>query len=103
MQKGYLFFPAILNAILCFISIPTGLVFYFTPDNHFTRGTLGYSLIERIRQQVAKTPYTCSIGYAFRFEGSTIEKMYTLADKVLYEEKKQFYIQSGNDNEQDLI
>lgn len=55
------------------------------------------SLIERIRQEIAKTPYTCSIGYALRFEDSTIEKMYNLADEVLYEEKKQFYIHSGKD------
>ena len=56
-----------------------------------------HSLIERIRQEVAQTSYTCSIGYAFRFEGSTVEKLYNLADEVLYEEKKQFYMQSGKD------
>ncbi len=260
MQKGYLYIPAILNAVLCFISVPTGLVFTITKENHFMRGTLGYltyfidalymaylifkifmsnrsqkedlkllifmsaisvsclvlplyvqnsdhwfnitiaiemtlyyvfllqqytkrdpltkllnrqsyysdtekyagtvtavvtmdmnglkeindneghaagdaalkaladcfrkaarhgqrvyriggdeyvilcignlekevqSLIERIHSEVAKTPYTCSVGYALRFEGSTIEKLYTLADKVLYEEKQQFYLQSG--------
>lgn len=53
------------------------------------------SIVERIRMEVAKTPYTCSIGYAFRSEGSTIEKLYNLADEVLYEEKKQFYLQRG--------
>lgn len=53
------------------------------------------SLIERIRQEVAKTEYTCSIGFAFRFEGSTIDKLYNLADEVLYEETKQFYIRTG--------
>jgi diguanylate cyclase (GGDEF)-like protein len=41
-QKGHLFFPAVMNAVLCFISIPTGIVFYFSADNHFGRGTLGY-------------------------------------------------------------
>ena len=42
MQKGYLYIPAILNAVLCFISVPTGLVFTITKENHFMRGTLGY-------------------------------------------------------------
>ena len=42
MQKGYLFIPAILNAVLCFISVPTKLVFFISPDNHFGRGRLGY-------------------------------------------------------------
>ena len=41
-QKGYLFFPAIMNAVLCFVSIPTGIVFFFSEDNHFDRGILGY-------------------------------------------------------------
>ncbi|SDB33351.1 diguanylate cyclase (GGDEF) domain-containing protein [Ruminococcaceae bacterium FB2012] len=53
------------------------------------------SLIERIRKEVAKTDYTCSIGYAFRFEGSTIEILYKKADEVLYEEKKEFYLRTG--------
>ena len=41
-QKIYLYLPAVLNAVLCLISIPTGLVFYIAQDNHFHRGTLGY-------------------------------------------------------------
>lgn len=41
-QKLYLYFPALLNASLCFISIPTGIVFYITEENHFQRGMLGY-------------------------------------------------------------
>lgn len=55
------------------------------------------ALIERIRQEVAKTPYTCSIGYAMKTEGNTIDELYHQADKMLYEEKKQFYISSGKD------
>jgi len=34
--------PAVLNCLLCFVSIKTGIVFYFTTDNHFKRGMLGY-------------------------------------------------------------
>ncbi len=41
-QKFYLFIPAIINALLCFISIKTGLVFFIDKSNHFHRGSLGY-------------------------------------------------------------
>lgn len=41
-QKFYLFIPAVLNAVLCFVSIPTKIVFYISEDNHFVRGKLGY-------------------------------------------------------------
>ena len=43
MQRLWLYFPCLLNAVLCFISIPTGIVFSFAKDtNSFLRGTLGY-------------------------------------------------------------
>ena len=42
MQKGYLYIPAIINSVLCFISIPTGIVFRFSEDNCFNRGVLGF-------------------------------------------------------------
>lgn len=268
-QKGYLFFPAIMNAVLCFVSIPTGIVFYFSEDNHFCRGTLGYlpyfinalylfyfifnlfrhskaqkedlrlilyisltsviclllplfasdstshwfnmtiavnvmlyyvfllqkytkrdsltnlmnrqsyytdaerysnnitavvamdmnglkeindreghkagdtalqvladcfwkaarygqrvyriggdeyvilcidtsenevlSLIERIRQELAKTSYTCSIGYAMKTDDSTIDKLYQLADAMLYNDKKQFYERTGKERQKRRI
>ena len=35
-QKLYLFFPAVMNAVLCFISVPTGIVFTISEDNHFS-------------------------------------------------------------------
>lgn len=41
-ERKLLYIPAVINAALCFISVPTGIVFYFTDDNHFQRGTLGY-------------------------------------------------------------
>ena len=55
------------------------------------------SLIERIRQEVAKTPYTCSIGYAMKTDGSTIDTLYQSADAMLYEDKKRFYESTGKD------
>ena len=43
MQRFWLYFPCVLNAVLCFISIPTGIVFSFDKAaNHFLRGPLGY-------------------------------------------------------------
>ena len=53
------------------------------------------SLIERIRAEVSETPYTCSIGYAMKSEGSTIDSLYHQADEMLYEEKKEFYARTG--------
>ena len=55
------------------------------------------ALIERIRQEVAKTPYTCSIGYAMKSEGNTMDNLYHRADIMLYEEKKLFYERNGKD------
>ena len=53
------------------------------------------SLIERIRQEVGNTPYSCSIGYAMKAEDSTIDTMYQAADAKLYEEKKKYYERTG--------
>ena len=53
------------------------------------------SLIERIREEIAKTAYTCSVGYAMKSNDITIDKLYQRADTNLYEEKKQFYERSG--------
>lgn len=41
-HRRYLYIPWAVNTLLCFISIPTGIVFGFTEDNHFYRGALGY-------------------------------------------------------------
>ena len=54
-----------------------------------------HELIGRIKKQVAATPYTCSVGYAMKTEGSTIDTLYQLADANLYEEKKLFYERAG--------
>lgn len=52
-------------------------------------------LIARAKQEVAKTPYTCSIGYAMKQKDSTIDTLYQMADANLYEEKKLFYERTG--------
>ena len=41
-RRRYLYLPWAVNTLLCVISIPTGIVFSFTDDNHFSRGVLGY-------------------------------------------------------------
>lgn len=55
------------------------------------------SLVERIRQEVAETSYTVSIGYALKTEGNSVEKLYRIADNMLYEDKRQFYERTGKD------
>jgi len=55
------------------------------------------TLVEDIRKEVAKGPYSCSIGYAMRSGELTVEKTYQLADQMLYEKKKEFYFLSGKD------
>lgn len=54
-------------------------------------------LIDHIKLEVAKTPYTVSVGYAMKSEGSTIDDLYHRADTMLYEEKKRFYELTGKD------
>lgn len=55
------------------------------------------ALVRRIKQELAKTPYTCSVGYAMKQKDDTIDEMYNRADSMLYDEKKQFYITSGKE------
>ena len=46
-------------------------------------------------QEIGKTPYTCSVGYAMREADCSIDKLYQLADAMLYEDKKRFYAETG--------
>ncbi|MBR1751425.1 MAG: GGDEF domain-containing protein [Ruminococcus sp.] len=41
-RKTYLYIPWAVNTFSCFISIPTGLVFNISKENHFSRGTFGF-------------------------------------------------------------
>ena len=54
-------------------------------------------LVERIRQEVAETAYTCSVGYAMKTDDSSIDKLYQKADTVLYKDKQSFYETVGKD------
>ena len=55
------------------------------------------ALIGRIREKVDKIPYSCSIGYAMRNKGETIDELYNMADKMMYEEKQRYYISIGKE------
>ena len=47
--------------------------------------------IERIYSYVAKTEYTCAIGYHYRKENEPFNEMFHDADMDMYEAKKEFY------------
>lgn len=42
LSQTILYLPVIVNTALCIVSCFNGIVFTFTPDNHFQRGPLGY-------------------------------------------------------------
>lgn len=45
-----------------------------------------------IREDLAKTKYYCSAGYAYRREkDTTIEELYRLSESLMYSDKEQFY------------
>jgi diguanylate cyclase (GGDEF)-like protein len=54
-------------------------------------------LIKRINDELKKTTYSCSIGYAMKHEDSTLDSLYKAADKMMYEEKKFYYEQKNRD------
>ncbi|MBE5957647.1 MAG: GGDEF domain-containing protein [Lachnospiraceae bacterium] len=54
-------------------------------------------LINRIKDDLKNTTYSCAIGYAMKQEDSTLDSLYHTADKMMYEEKKKYYQQSGKD------
>ena len=52
-------------------------------------------LIDRIKEEVAKTDYSCSIGYAMKTEDCTGDMLYKIADSNMYKEKQKYYEKSG--------
>ena len=49
------------------------------------------ALAERIRSNVGKTPYKCSLGYCFCEKGVPLEKTISISDERMYDEKKEYY------------
>lgn len=45
-------------------------------------------MVEDIRQGMAKTPYSCAIGVAYKGAGNQFDQLCDLADKIMYADKK---------------
>ena len=55
-------------------------------------------LVERLKNNVAETKYSCSIGYSHIADGAgSIDEMLRKSDEMLYEEKASFYKKIGKD------
>lgn len=53
-------------------------------------------VVEKIKKLVSETKYSCSIGYAFNFEGQkTIDDLLTESDAMMYKEKDRYYAENG--------
>ena len=55
-------------------------------------------LIDRIKKKVSETKYHCAIGYCY-LPGinKDIEEMIKQSDKMMYEDKAKYYLQTGKD------
>ena len=55
-------------------------------------------LIDRIKKKVSETKYHCAIGYCY-LPGTNkdIEEMIKQSDKMMYEDKAKYYLQTGKD------
>lgn len=54
-------------------------------------------LVERIKKNVSKTKYSCSIGYCYRPEDKDFEAMVKESDAMMYEDKARYYQKLGID------
>ena len=55
-------------------------------------------IVDKIKESVAKTEYTCSIGYSLNTEGNkSIDDLLKESDLMMYEEKEKHYIATGNE------
>ena len=52
-------------------------------------------LVERLRENLGKTPYTCSIGYCYTDKPRPVDDLYKDADQALYVEKTRYYELTG--------
>ena len=54
------------------------------------------AIVEQIRNSVAETKYSCSIGYSFNMNGDKpISDLLKESDKMMYQEKEKYYQESG--------
>ena len=55
-------------------------------------------LIERIKNAVAETKYSCSIGYSYRSDaGESVDDLLQKSDEMMYADKAQYYTDSRQD------
>lgn len=55
-------------------------------------------LVDRIRENVAETKYTCAIGYSLNLDGKkNVTDLLKESDRMMYQEKEKYYQESGND------
>ena len=55
------------------------------------------SFAQEIKDEMAKTPYRCSVGYAYRAKATDMEfdDLIKVAEKMMYEDKSNYYKESG--------
>ncbi len=56
--------------------------------------------IERVREDVTKAGYSVSTGYAMKAGGEGLEELLQRSDRIMYEDKADYYRQSGLDRRQ---
>ena len=57
-------------------------------------------LIERIKNAVAETKYSCSIGYSYRLDaGESVDDLLQKSDEMMYADKAQYYTDSRQDRQ----
>ena len=53
------------------------------------------NMIKHIGQELEKTPYSVSTGYAMNESGLSADELYHRADVMLYEDKRKYYLSEG--------
>lgn len=55
------------------------------------------SIIEKIRQSIAETKYSCAIGYSLNLDGGKpIDQLLKESDEMMYLEKQKHYLETGD-------
>lgn len=67
-------------------------IFFLRSGEEKIRATM-----ETIRNKLAETGYACSLGYAVREAGESLEEMCHRADAKMYQDKARYYSQKGHD------
>ncbi|MBO6261887.1 MAG: hypothetical protein J6N95_04715 [Bacilli bacterium] len=51
--------------------------------------------MNKIKEELAKTPYTAAIGYAERKDNMSIHELSLIADEMMYKDKTHYYVSNG--------